>query len=136
MSRDGEGNIFAELDGESMATSTVSFYSTEDGYKSNVQYNTEPANAGAYRNYYSTITPGNVSPAHVSPGGTVTVPGQTQHLSASLNSPTGHLTTTPSVLTSIDAHHHQYQANYQAYWANQVRQHQPPVKIILQMHFV
>ena len=102
-----------------MATSTVSFYSTEDGYKSNVQYNTEPANAGAYRNYYSTITPGNVSPAHVSPGGTVTVPGQTQQLSASLNSPTGHLTTTPSVLTSID-HHHQYQANYQAYWANQV----------------
>ena len=24
---------------------------------------------------------------------------------------------TPTVLTTIDAHHHQYQANYQAYWS-------------------
>lgn len=94
-----------------MATSTVSFYSTEDGYKSgNLQYNQDPGNTGAYRNYYSTVTPGNVSPAQT---------GQTGQLTGQLNSPSGHLATSPSVLTTIDGHHHQYQANYQAYWANQ-----------------
>lgn len=96
-----------------MATSTVSFYSTEDGYKSNVQYSQDPTNAGAYRNYYSAVTPGNVSPAQTGQTNPVCVGG--------LNSPSGHLTptATPSVLTTIDGHHHQYQANYQAYWANQ-----------------
>ena len=96
-----------------MATSTVSFYSTEDGYKTNLQYNQDPGNT-AYRNYYSTVTPGNVSPAQTGQTNPACVGG------GGLNSPSGHLTTTPSVLTTIDGHHHQYQANYQAYWANQV----------------
>lgn len=94
-----------------MATSTVSFYSTEDGYKSNVQYNQDQTNAGAYRNYYSTITPGNVSPAQTGQPNTAQITG--------LNSPSHLTSASPSVLTSIDGHHHQYQANYQAYWANQ-----------------
>lgn len=98
-----------------MSTQTVSFYPDENGYKNaQVQYSQEATNAAAYRNYYNSLTPGNVSPASQTSQSINPVTG--------LNSPNSHLTLTgapTSVLTSIDAHHQHYQANYQAYWANQ-----------------